>query len=205
MYHPEKFAEHDRRYMFRFIQEHPFATFVMNGDRLLATHIPVLTKGDAEDFLLFGHVATHNPQRQFLEDGKEALLIFKGADSYVSSSWYHERDISTWDYSAVHVNVKLKIQTRDELEHSLKELVEHFEKEQEKPLYYKDYPRDMVQEHLPQITGFWCKIEKMEAIAKLHQNYGKEDVQSVIEHLENKTDPSAKEVARQLRKKHFSE
>lgn len=101
----------------------------MNGQRLLATHIPVLPKGSATDFLLFSHMANHNEQQQYLKEGADALIIFQGPHAYVSASWYREKDISTWDYSAVHVNAKIRIQSREELELSLKELVAFLKRE----------------------------------------------------------------------------
>lgn len=68
-------------------------------------------------------MANHNEQQQYLKEGADALIIFQGPHAYVSASWYREKDISTWDYSAVHVNAKIRIQSREELELSLKELV----------------------------------------------------------------------------------
>lgn len=202
MYQPKKYQKNEPAFIFDFINRHPFATFVINGERLLATHIPVLTEGTADDILLYSHIANHNEQLNYLKDGTEALLIFQGAHAYVSSSWYQEKNISTWNYSAVHVNVRIRLQSPEELEISLKKLVEHFEKDQENPLHYKDIPEQMLQEHLPLITGFWCEPFKMEAIAKLHQGYPKEDVASVIQHLESKADPLATELGKDIRKEH---
>ncbi len=199
MYQPKKYSKKDPQYIFDFIKAHPFATFVLKGDRLLATHIPVLITGTPKDFTLYSHIANHNEQFSFLQDGLEALLIFQGAHGYVSSSWYKEKDISTWDYSAVHVNAKLRIQSPGELESSLDNLVGEFEKNQEKPLFFHDYPRDMVEEHLPLITGFWCDPFKVEAVAKLHQGYDKEDIGSVTRHLEKMDDPGAKELSKNIK------
>ena len=180
MYQPKKYRKKDPKYIYDFIKAHPFATFILNGTRILATHIPVLIEGDANEFRLYSHIANHNEQLSHLKDGAEALLIFQGAHGYVSSSWYKEKDISTWDYSAVHINVKLKIQSRKELETSLENLVEKFEKVQQQPLYYKDIPNKMLEDHLPLITGFWCAPFKIEAVAKLHQGYEKGDVSEVV-------------------------
>ena len=202
MYQPKKYKKDDPEFIFKFIQHHPFATFIINGDRLLATHIPVLTLGTAKDFILFAHIANHNEQFKHLEDGKEALLIFQGAHGYVSSSWYKEKDISTRDYSAIHVNVKLKIQSREELEESLQELVATFEKQQENPLYYKDIPKEMLEDHLPHITGFWCKVEKIQAIAKLHQGYDKDDIASVTSHLEKQENNLSSALSENIKKEH---
>lgn len=202
MYLPEKYRKEDPGYIFKFIQEHPFAVFVLNGERLLATHIPVLAEGDARHFKLYGHIANHNPQYQYLKDDTEALLIFQGAHAYVSSSWYKKADISTWDYSAVHINAKVKIQSREELETSLKKLVERFEKDQEKPLYYEDLPETILSAHLPLITGFWCEPFKIEAIAKLHQNFDKDDIASVTRHLDQRQEPLSSHLSKTIKKEH---
>lgn len=202
MYQPEKYKKEDKEFIFNFIQKHPFATYVSQGDQLLATHIPVLLKGNAQNFILYSHIANHNEQFNFLKNGTEGLLIFQGAHGYISSSWYEEKDISTWDYSAVHINVEIEIQSREELENSLKELVKHFEKEQKNPLYYKDIPKQMREEHLPLITGFWAKPIRIQGIAKLHQGYGKEDISSVCHHLENRENPLNSALSENIKKEH---
>lgn len=202
MYQPKKYKKEYPQYTFDFIKNHPFATFVLNGNHLLATHIPVLAEGTPENFILYSHIANHNEQFQFLKDGAEALIIFQGPDAYVSSSWYTEKNISTWDYTAVHVNVKLKIQTEEELENSLKKLVLQFEKGQKQPLFYEDIPEQMRKEHLPQITGFWAEPFRIQGIAKLHQGSKKEDVSSVISHLEQQVDPKTKELSKKIREEH---
>lgn len=203
MYQPKKYQKEDPEYIFDFIKQHPFATFILNGNRILATHIPVLTEGNFEKFSLYSHIANHNEQLQFLKDGAEALLIFQGAHGYISSSWYREKDISTWDYSAVHVNVRLKIQTREELENSLQKLVGHFESSQKNPLYYNDIPEQMLKEHLPLITGFWCEPFKIEAVAKLHQGAHKEDIISITKNLEAQEDPFALELSKNIKTEIF--
>lgn len=202
MYQPKKYKKQDSKYIFDFIEAHPFATFVIKGDQLLATHIPVLAQGPADDLILYAHIANHNEQFGYLKDGVEALLIFHGVDGYVSSSWYKEKNISTWDYSAVHINVKLKIQSRQELQESLLKLVHKFEKDQESPLFYEEYPEDMVQEHLEQITGFWCTPVRVQGIAKLHQGYDKDDIHSVISHLEKDECPRARQLSENIKKEH---
>ena len=203
MYQPKKYLKKDPQYIFDFIKHHPFATFILNGNRILATHIPILAEGNAEKFSLYSHIANHNEQLQFLKDGTEALLIFQGAHGYISSSWYKEKDISTWDYSAVHVNVKLKIQTREELENSLQKLVGQFETPQKNPIYYNDIPEQMLKEHLPQIIGFWCEPFKIEAVAKLHQSAHKDDIISVTQHLEEQGDSVASELSKNIKTEVF--
>ena len=115
MYRPLKYRKDDKDFVLSFIQAHPFATFILKGENLLATHIPVLVDGNSDSWELFSHIANHNEQLKYLKDGVEALVIFHGANAYISSSWYKEKDISTWDYSAVHVKAKIRLQTAIEL------------------------------------------------------------------------------------------
>lgn len=202
MYQPGKYKKEDKEFIFNFIKEHPFASFVTKGAQLLATHIPVLVQGTPEDFTLYSHIANHNEQFEFLKNDSEALLIFQGPHDYISSSWYEHKDISTWDYSAVHVNAKISLQTREELESSLQKLVKHFEKQQENPLYYKDIPKKMREDHLPLITGFWTRPTRIQAIAKLHQGYSKNDINSITTHLENQENTINSTLSENIKKEH---
>ncbi len=199
MFRQKKYLKDDPQFIYDFITHHPFATFVLKGENLLATHIPVLLEGTPVKFRLYGHIAEANEQFKFLKDDLEALLIFHGPQAYVSSSGYKDIDISTWDYSAIHVNVKLKLQSRQELEVSLEKLLKRFEQDQKDPVYYQDLPKDMLEDHLPLIKGFWCEPLKVQAIAKLHQGYGKNDVKSVCSHLEERQDL---ELSKNLKKEH---
>lgn len=200
MYKPPQYEKKDPEYILRFIKDHPFATFVLQGDHLLATHIPVLTKATADGFCLFGHVAVHNPQRECLKDEMEVLAIFQGSNAYISSSWYKEHEVSTWDYSAVHINARLKIQSEEELRESLKELVAHFESKQSNPKYLNDIPTAIIEPQIPQITGFWLYPTKIAAIAKLSQNRSSADIASIVSHLKQEDNPSISELIDQIQK-----
>ncbi|MCH4822111.1 FMN-binding negative transcriptional regulator [Gramella lutea] len=202
MYRPKKYTKDEPEFIVPFIQQHPFATFMIKGEELMATHIPVLLKGDNKNWKLYSHIANHNKQKELLKGGAEALVIFHGPQAYISSSWYREKDISTWDYSAVHVNAKIKIQTSSELEESLEALVSYFEKDQQKPLYYKDIPEPMLKEHLPLITGFWLEPYQVEGIAKFHQSYPRHDVESVVDKLKNSDDSMQQKLGEEIQKEH---
>lgn len=200
MYRPPKYRKDDKEFIFSFIQENPFASFIIRGKRLLATHIPVLTEGDSSEFRLFAHIANHNEQLEYLKDGEEALVIFHGPHAYVSSSWYREKDISTWDYTSVHINARIKLQEMEELEDSLKKLVARFESEQKQPLYYNDLPGALLQDHLPRITGFWLEPFKIEGIAKLHQASPRHDVQAVTSELDKSENSNDRNLSAAIKK-----
>ena len=184
MYQPKHYIKDDPKFILEFIKNHPFATMISKLENLVATHVPVLVEGNTENFRLYAHIANHNEQLKALKDGAEVLLIFNGAQGYVSSSWYGEKDISTWDYSAVHINAYIKIQSSEELQNSLEKLVNTFENRQKSPLFYDEIPKQMLLDHLPLITGFWAEPFKIQGVAKLHQGYKQEDIKSSINHLE---------------------
>lgn len=187
MYQPDKYKNNDPVFIHKFIQQHPFATIVVQGESLLATHVPVLVDENSDDLRLYAHIANHNPMFDVLKSNMEMLLIFNGPDAYISSSWYEEPDIPTWDYSAVHVNAKVEIQTAEELRESLHCLINHFEEKQQDPMTVAKIPLKMWQENFSEITGFWLDPIKSLGIEKLHQGFKKKDIENIASHLEQKT------------------
>jgi transcriptional regulator len=200
MYQPEKYKKKDNSYICEFIAHHPFATFVTNNGNMLATHIPVLlTDAKKSDFTLFSHMAKHNEQVSHLRDGAESLVIFQGAHGYVSSSWYEDDNISTWDYSAVHVNATLKLQTEAELRAGLEMLVHRFEKDQNHPKEFHDLPLELIDSHVSRIVGFYLIPTRVQGIAKYHQGSSEQDIRSVIDHLEERNQPLDPELIKRIK------
>lgn len=186
MYQPKAHKRNDKQFIFNFIKHHPFAVFIISGYDLLATHIPLLIEGNQENFRFYGHIANHNEMLHFLQNGKEVLCVFHGPHTYVSSSIYTEPDISTWDYSAVHVNAKITLQNDEELAESLERLIYTFEKEQEQPLYKEQIPKEIWNQDFPNITGFWLEPFRIQGIHKWHGNFEKEERQHIAQKLSEK-------------------
>lgn len=201
MYQPKKYQNDDSHFIFNFIREYPFATIVLQGSKMMATHIPVLIEGSAEDFRLYAHIANHNPMWDHLENEKEILVIFKSPDAYISSSWYTNPDIPTWDYAAVHVNARLQLQTDKELQRSLENLISHFEKGQENPLDINQIPEKVWNENFKEITGFWLTPTSVSGVAKFHQGFQQKDLQNISKQL-NKQSTCPMEKVSALIKKH---
>lgn len=202
MYQPDRYKKNELDFIKPLIRKNPFGEFIIQGSRLLATHIPLLIDDNSETLRLYGHIANHNPQYTYLKDGIEALLIFKGPDAYISSSWYENKDISTWDYSAVHIQCKLKIQNDRELETSLKKLIHHFERDQQQPLEYEDIPDSIIKANFPQITGFWCEPILIEGIGKWHQGFSKKDLLNITNHLETTGCPHHQQLKNNIKQEH---
>src|SRR6478752_518780 len=106
-----------------FIQANGFAILVSNVEgRPWATHLPLLLSHDKTK--LFGHVAKGNKQWKEWNADAEVLAIFQGPHAYISSSWYDHENVSTWNYTAVHIYGKVKIIEGDAVIDLLTKLVD---------------------------------------------------------------------------------
>ncbi|WKB35742.1 FMN-binding negative transcriptional regulator [Terrilactibacillus sp. S3-3] len=124
MYIPKAFQETDQQKIKDFIRHNSFGIlFSQNWVHPQATHLPLVF--DRDD--LVGHFAKANPHWRSL-DGREALIVFSGPHSYISSSWYGEEGVPTWNYMTVHVCGTCRIITdQTELLNILKRSVDFYE------------------------------------------------------------------------------
>ncbi len=109
MYNSKPHQEHDLTRLHQHMLDTRLAVLVSQGEQgLLATHLPVLVDTAEGDFgTVYAHLARANRQWQDLQHGGEALLVFPGADAYVSPGFYpskaeNPKVVPTWNYLAVH-------------------------------------------------------------------------------------------------------
>lgn len=202
MYQPPKYKNDSPEFIFGFIQKHPFATLVLKGDHFLATHVPVLIDGPMENYRLYAHIANHNPMREFLIDKSEMLVVFKGPDAYISSSWYSIPEIPTWDYTAVHINATITVQTDSQLQTSLENLIKYFERDVANPLQPQSIPKQLWNENFKEITGFWLDPIQAVGIEKLHQGFEKKDIKNIAEKLNKERGCPMENLRDAINKKH---
>ncbi|KAF1012642.1 MAG: Protease synthase and sporulation protein PAI 2 [Pseudomonas fluorescens] len=90
MYTPRAFALDDLPELQQLMHHTRLAQLVTFGEQgLQASHLPLLLNPDeGPNGTLYGHLAKANPQWQDLQNGREALVIFAGADAYVSPAFY---------------------------------------------------------------------------------------------------------------------
>ena len=182
-----------------FIHANGFAILVSTVEgKPWATHVPLLLSGDKKK--LQGHIAKGNKQWKEWNADTEVLAIFQGAHAYISSSWYDHENVSTWNYLAVHVYGKLKIQTEQELLNSLKELTDKYEKQSEKPVSVDRMNPNYVKREMLGIVGFEIEISKMEAAYKLSQNRDAKNHEVIITELEKRGDPGSIAIATEMKK-----
>ncbi|HDZ04130.1 hypothetical protein LCGC14_0217900 [marine sediment metagenome] len=203
MYIPEHYKNNDINdinEIHDFLKGNSFGILINTIDgKPWGTHIPLeLGKNATGNDVLVGHIAKANLQSKKIINGDEVLCIFNGPHSYVSSSWYQQEEVPTWNYIAVHVYGTVKIQTSEKLLTSLHELVNKYEQKSEHPISLNDMS-DKTMRQVSGIIGFEIEINDIQAVNKLSQGRS-HDHPKIISELE-KQGPSEKAVADEMKKR----
>lgn len=200
MYVPSYNLEKNWKEISKVIRENSFAILVTTKDDLpIVTHIPIeLETTESGNPVLRGHVAKANEQWKTFETTKQALAIFTAPHHYISSSWYKQMSVPTWNYIAVHITGKMKIVDDVTLKDSLRKLMDTYEVISKKPETLDALPQDYVDKLMKGVVGFEMTIDKIEARFKLNQNKDDEDYQRVIHELNELNDYNAKWIAEEM-------
>jgi transcriptional regulator len=163
-----------------------------------ATHIPLELEVDQEGKdVLVGHIAKANPQWRYFKDTEEVLCIFNGPHSYVSSSWYKEEEVPTWNYIAVHVYGKLKILEEAAVLASLHKLVDKYEKTSKDPISLHNLSAKTMRQ-IKGIVGFQISITEIQATYKLSQTR-QHDHPAITRELDATQDPGARAISEAMK------
>ena len=163
-----------------------------------ATHIPLELEKDALDNdVLVGHIAKANPQWKWFGDEQEVMCIFNGPHAYVSSSWYQEEEVPTWNYIAVHVYGKLTILDEKTTMEALYRLVEKYEKASDNPISLDNMSHNTLRQ-VKGVVGFQIKVDEIQAAYKLSQTRP-EDHAAIVAQL-RKRGVTESEIARHINK-----
>lgn len=187
MYTPRAFALDDLPEIQQLIQHTRLAQLVSVGEHgLQASHLPLLLNPDeGANGTLYGHMAKANPQWRDLQNGAEALVIFAGADAYVSPTFYpakaeHGKVVPTWNYLAVHAYGKAEVFIDAErLLAVVSALTDRHEGGRPQPWAVSDAPADYIDGMLKAIVGFALPIERLIGKRKLSQNRSQADINGV--------------------------
>lgn len=199
MFIPEHYRNKDTKEIQAFLKANSFGILINTVEgKPWGTHIPLEFGVNAKkEEVLVGHIAKANPQSKNLVDGDEVLCIFNGPHSYVSSSWYQQEEVPTWNYIAVHVYGTVKIQNTTELLKALNALVDRYEQASEHPISLNELsPKTMRQAH--GVVGFEIVIKDIQAVKKLSQGRP-HDHEKIIEELEKKG-TTEKAIAEEMKK-----
>lgn len=196
MYIPDIYKNNNPEEIRSFLKANAFGILVTNKDgKSLATHIPlVFAMKENGTEILHAHISKANEQVGHLEDGAEALCIFNGPHSYVSSSWYDFEEVPTWNYIAVQVRGTMKILDASGLRASVSALMEKYEAPQKKPVQM-DQLSEKTMRQMNGIIGFEVEIKSIEAAYKLSQSRDDKNHTAVIDSLRETANPSEKAIA----------
>ena len=159
----------------------------MTPEGLDANHIPF--ELDPDRGVLTAHVARANPVWQQCKDGANALVIFRGNQSYISPNWYpskHEthRQVPTWNYEVVHVHGVLTVQDEERFVRGVvARLTRVHEASEPKPWKMTDSAPEYIDGMLKAIVGIEIAITRIEGKTKLSQNRETRDRQSAAQTL----------------------
>ncbi|WP_431161447.1 FMN-binding negative transcriptional regulator [Flagellimonas beolgyonensis] len=195
MYIPPYYENKDIDQIKRFLKENSFGILVNVVDnKPWGTHIPLELEQDLNGAdVLVGHIAKANPQWRYFSDNAEVLCIFNGPHAYVSSSWYKEEEVPTWNYIAVHVYGTLKILSEEETMASMFRLVDKYEVSSKNPINLKDMsPKTLRQ--VKGVVGFQIQITNIQATFKLSQTR-QADHAKIISELKERNDPGSQAIA----------
>ncbi|MET1116545.1 MAG: FMN-binding negative transcriptional regulator [Comamonas sp.] len=175
MYIPPHFAEIRNEELARIIRAHPLGMLVTHGpEGLDAEHIPF--EFDPEAGLLTAHVARANPLLQRCATGSAVMVVFRGAEGYISPNWYpskHEthRQVPTWNYEVVHAHGVLTV--RDDarfVRGLLGRLTRRHEAAQPRPWKMSDSAPEFIDGLLHSIVGIEIAVTTLAGKRKLSQN-----------------------------------
>ena len=207
MYNSKPHQEHDLARLQRHMLDTRLAVLVSHGEQgLLATHLPVLLDPAEGEFgTVYAHLARANRQWQDLAQGAEALLVFPGADAYVSPGDYPSKAdnptvVPTWNYLAVHAyGVADVIHDAEPLLAIVSRLTDRHEHGRSEPWQVSDAPADYIDGMLRAIVGIRLPIQRLQGARKLSQNRAEQDIAGVRESLSASPDHLDNQLAAHMR------
>lgn len=192
MYTPPHFAENRPEQLHRIIRDHPLGMLVTSGAfGLDAEHLPFEFDPDAGSHgLLSAHVARANLVWQRCPSGLPVMVIFRGADAYISPNWYptkHEahRQVPTWNYEVVHAHGLMTVQDDERFVRGLvARLTRRYEATEPKPWKMGDSAPEYIDGMLRNIVGIEVEITSLVGKVKLSQNREARDRVSAADTLQ---------------------
>lgn len=187
MYVPKAFEELDRDVMHALIRTYPLGAWVVaDGGSLVVNHIPFhLDPSRGTHGTLVGHVSRQNAVWKSLGEEVPSVVIFQGAQGYVTPSWYpskqeHGKVVPTWNYAVVHAHgVPCAIEDREWLHAHVTRLVDAHESPRDLPWHVSDAPDDYIGAMLKAIVGIEMPIDTLAGKWKMSQNRAQADREGV--------------------------
>ena len=209
MYLPAHFNEQRIDLLHQLIRQRSLGTLVTLSDEgLNANHIPFEIDAEPAPFgTLRCHVARANPVWRDFSRSIEALVIFHGAQAYVSPSFYPSKQgtgevVPTYNYVIVHGYGAMKvIHDREWLRGLVTRLTNRFEAGRAAPWHVTDAPAAFIDKQLGAIVGIEIALTKLSGKWKVSQNRPHEDREGVVKGLNERGDSDSSVIASWVKEK----
>ena len=203
MYNLPYFKEKDQQVVLDFIRQHPFAFIAGCSDegKPVATQIPVFIDEREGKLFLSGHIMRNTDHHKAFLHNSNVLAVFTGAHTYVSASWYAEKEqASTWNYISVHAKGILKFLDEQALLNVLKRTTNHFENNPYSGANFEDLSTEYIQRLARAIIAFEVEVLQIDNVFKLSQNRDEKSYHTIMEKLEAQ-DADGKYIAEEMKKR----
>jgi len=212
VYLPAHFAETRTEVLHRLVHDHPFGMLVTLGPRgLVADSVPFILDPEPAPGVLRAHVARANPVWREARADVEALVVFQGAQAYVSPAWYpskaeHGKVVPTWNYVTVQARGTLRaMEDAAWLRTLVTRLTDRHEADRvarapgAAPWAIDDAPADFVESTLKAIVGIEIPLTSLTGKWKVSQNRSAADRAGVARGLGEARDGASDALAREVR------
>ena len=199
MYLPSHFAEQRPEVLRKLIRDHPLGLLITlagagSEAALQADPVPFFLDADPAGGpgILRAHVARANPLWRETRADVEALVVFQGAQAYISPGWYpakaeHGKVVPTWNYVTVQARGALRaIDDAQWLRAFVTRLTQHHEAAQAKPWAVGDAPPEFIDSLLRAIVGIEIVLSSLVGKWKVSQNGAVADRTGVVRGLRSR-------------------
>jgi transcriptional regulator len=186
MYNLPHFKEPEMELVRQFVREHPFAVLAgcSADNEPVATQVPVFIDERDGKLFLTGHIMRNTDHQKAFANNSKVLAIFTGPHTYVSASWYKEKQqASTWNYMSVQARGDLRFLDEHALKEVLKRTTNHFEANPHSGANFEDLPSSYVEKLIHAIVAFEIEVTGLENVFKLSQNRDEKSYDNIISHL----------------------
>jgi transcriptional regulator len=203
MYEPLPHRQDDLAAQHALIRSHPLGLLISHGAQgLEANAIPFLVDPAASRLgTLQAHMARANGQWRALQQADEALVVFQGADHYITPSWYQTKQetgrvVPTWNYVMVQVRGRPRvIEDATWLRAQIEALTKSQEGARAAPWAVGDAPEAFIEAQIKAIVGLEMEITHIAGKWKASQNRPAADRAGVIAGLEALGDEASSTMA----------
>ena len=191
MFMPRVFVEKNRNKQLELIENNSLGTLVVSSaGEYDVNHLPfVIDSHDAEKIRLRAHLPKANPLCSKVNGKEKCVVIFSGADGYITPSWYatkkvHGKVVPTWNYSVVHVHGMMEIVDDSQWIYSqLTDLTNKNEKMRKESWKVTDAQAEFIESQIKALVGLEILVNRIEGKVKASQNQPQENKETILSAL----------------------